>query len=386
MVVISEARRDHDVGVPLSPVLEESVALQGPHPPGGGQVLGAHAAEPAGRVLLFTFFEELADPMKKLVQIAWAGRGKLGRDVKAYTLLLTGLVCSMPGRASKVINNPRLHELIKEEEDPQALAAVICGLSGALCLGSTGGVVGATIGGATGLALGAAPAIFTFGLSLPAGAIIGSTAGLFTGSAVGASAGVAAGATSGMTVAYFRNDIKHTTLYIAARVYDVYDVLVVRPVTAVRKTGRRLTDSVHSGADYTVSKAKAVGAVAQDFAADNRVRASAAGAGAGACALGTAGAASGALLGGAAGAIVGLVPAVFTFGLSIPVCAFVGGSAGLCTGGAAGTTVGFTGGGLAGCVGYTYRKAPAAVYSYATGKARAAASAVRFRSSRGASK
>merc|ERR1711972_955164 len=44
------------------------------------------------------------------------------------------------------------------------------------------------------------------------------------------------------------------------------------------------------------------------------------------------------------GAIVGLVPAVFTFGLSIPVFAVAGGGAGLCLGGATGAL----GGGAAG--------------------------------------
>merc|ERR1711920_978691 len=47
------------------------------------------------------------------------------------------------------------------------------------------------------------------------------------------------------------------------------------------------------------------------------------------------------------GAIVGFVPAVFTFGLSIPVFAAVGGGAGFCIGGATGAL----GGGAAGhCV------------------------------------
>merc|ERR1712136_193009 len=65
---------------------------------------------------------------------------------------------------------------------------------------------------------------------------------------------------------------------------------------------------------------------------DPQVRASAVGAG------------TGAVVGGA----VGIVPALFTFGLSIPVCATIGGSIGLCSGTAVGSSVGAIGGGAAG--------------------------------------
>merc|ERR1712014_544748 len=64
--------------------------------------------------------------------------------------------------------------------------------------------------------------------------------------------------------------------------------------------------------------------------------------------VGAAGGGLGLLAGGAAGAAVGLVPALFTFGLSIPVCAAIGGGAGACLGTAAGGTTGFVGGGAVG--------------------------------------
>merc|ERR1712125_251203 len=69
---------------------------------------------------------------------------------------------------------------------------------------------------------------------------------------------------------------------------------------------------------------------------------------------GGAGGAIGLATGVVAGGVVGIVPALFTFGLSIPVCAFVGGGAGLCVGTAVGGTTGAVGGGA---VGYgTYSK------------------------------
>merc|ERR1712113_1199502 len=57
---------------------------------------------------------------------------------------------------------------------------------------------------------------------------------------------------------------------------------------------------------------------------------------------------TGAVSGGLVGAALGLVPAVFTFGLSIPVGAALGGGTGLCIGSAVGGTAGFVGGGIAG--------------------------------------
>merc|ERR1712048_818306 len=63
---------------------------------------------------------------------------------------------------------------------------------------------------------------------------------------------------------------------------------------------------------------------------------------------GGAGGAVGLTTGAVAGGVVGLLPALFTFGLSIPVFAIVGGGAGLCVGTAVGSTTGAVGGGATG--------------------------------------
>merc|ERR1712187_1047065 len=57
--------------------------------------------------------------------------------------------------------------------------------------------------------------------------------------------------------------------------------------------------------------------------------------------------------GGAVGAAIGLVPAVFTFGLSIPFFTVVGAGMGLVSGAATGGSLGFVGGGAAGYGVYT---------------------------------
>merc|ERR1711988_867581 len=72
--------------------------------------------------------------------------------------------------------------------------------------------------------------------------------------------------------------------------------------------------------------------------------------------------------GGTIGAAIGVVPALFTFGLSIPVGAVVGGGLGMC----AGSTTGAFGGGAAGYYGYRYRKqikSTAGYYGYKYRKA-----------------
>merc|ERR1712217_184622 len=59
--------------------------------------------------------------------------------------------------------------------------------------GVTGVVVGSTIGTVTGAAIGLVPALFTFGLSIPAGAAMGFCTGAVAGSTTGAVGGGALG-------------------------------------------------------------------------------------------------------------------------------------------------------------------------------------------------
>merc|ERR1711879_971909 len=74
----------------------------------------------------------------------------------------------------------------------------------------------------------------------------------------------------------------------------------------------------------------------------------------GAVMLGTGGGAAGGVVGGIAGGMVGLPFALFTLGLSIPVCAAVGGGTGACVGAATGGAAGAAGGSVAG-YGYGHR-------------------------------
>merc|ERR1719453_1650236 len=82
----------------------------------------------------FSFFQALAEPLKNVILTAWSSRGKLVHDVKSYVYVTGNAIVSMPGRVGNVINNPKIHAVFLEEEDPEALAAVVCGTGAALCL------------------------------------------------------------------------------------------------------------------------------------------------------------------------------------------------------------------------------------------------------------
>lgn len=76
----------------------------------------------------------------------------------------------------------------------------------------------------------------------------------------------------------------------------------------------------------------------------------------GAVTLSAVGGAFGCATGVVTGSLVGVVPAIFTLGMSIPIGATLGGTAGLAIGATAGGAVGVAGGGICGYGGHRYRK------------------------------
>lgn len=342
---------------------------------------GAHAlpVKSAGQdTIHFSFLKDLAEPLQNVIATAWASRGKLVQDVKSYMYVTTGAVVSMPGRVSNVVHNPKIHALLMEEEDPEALAAVVCGTGAAMCLGSVGGVVGTSLGGVTGVVVGAVPALFTFGLSLPIGLTIGGTGGLCIGIAVGSGVGFVGGAISGGTMAYYRVDIQNTTNGLVARIDYAYDKLVYQPKLKVKSATRCICDKTRKSTSYAKE-------LTTSLVSSRHAQVTVASAAVGATALGTAGATGGALAGGAAGAAVGLPLALFTFGASIPIGAVIGGGMGLCVGGAAGASTGAAGGAAAGYTGYACRGRPAQALTFIADKwnSRGGMKALRGRSSSG---
>lgn len=126
-----------------------------------------------------------------------------------------------------------------------------------------------------------------------------------------------------------------------------------------RDVAGRMRAQARQHATWAVDSAKATAAQVNtglhSAAGDRRVQVSAASAASGAVAFGASGGAAGLAAGSAVGAAIGLAPAIFTFGLSIPIGAFVGGSSGLLIGTALGGTCGAIGAGAAGYGAFTKR-------------------------------
>merc|ERR1712031_45799 len=84
--------------------------------------------------------------------------------------------------------------------------------SGGAVVGGTAGGTGVMVtGGALGAAAGVPLALFTFGLSIPVGAMIGGTVGMCTGTVAGGSAGGVVGGTVGYKSYENRKEICEAT-------------------------------------------------------------------------------------------------------------------------------------------------------------------------------
>jgi len=239
-------------------------------------------------------------------------------------------------------------------KNPQFQTITICTAGGTVTLGAAGGAFGLATGMATGTAVGLVPALFTFGMSIPAGAVVGGGIGLCGGIATGSTAGALGGGAAGYGVYKYRVEIQDGVIYVKKRAKASVDgtKLRIHDMIALAKTKgaefdkcikEYMTTTSHNIVTFTKRTAGKISAAPKDPAFQVTAASSTAGAVAG----GTVGAATG----GTIGAAIGVVPALFTFGLSIPVGAVIGGGLGMC----AGSTTGAVSGGAAGYYGYKYR-------------------------------
>eukprot|EP00929_Paragymnodinium_shiwhaense_P001694 TRINITY_DN101929_c0_g1_i1.p1 TRINITY_DN101929_c0_g1~~TRINITY_DN101929_c0_g1_i1.p1 ORF type:complete len:327 (+),score=70.61 TRINITY_DN101929_c0_g1_i1:91-1071(+) len=213
--------------------------------------------------------------------------------------------------------------------NPEFKTHTISAAGGAVTLGTIGGCFGLASGVVVGSAAGVLPALLTFGLSIPAGAAAAGGVGL----CVGTGSGALVGGVAGIGGCRYRVQIKDNLIFVRKTLKNTArasQVRFERRSQALRDfTGKKCGQARAIGTDPTFQVTSASAA---------------------------AGAVMGSTFGGCAGlftgAAAGLVPAIFTFGLSIPVGATVG----LCTGAVGGATVGAVGGGVTGYNGYTHRK------------------------------
>jgi len=267
-------------------------------------------------------------------------------------------------RAAKVVKDGTLATV----SDRRVQVTTASAAGGAGALGAAGATAGCVAGGAVGACLGLLPAIFTFGLSIPLFAALGGASGLILGGAAGSAAGLTGGSAAGLAAYTKRAEIGSGLARVQA--WSSATLAKARRRAAIECAAAWELATAFCG----WSKGKTV-----ELAADKGVQVAAASAVGGAAVLGTGGGAAGLLAGGAVGAAVGVVPALFTFGLSIPFCAVVGGGCGLVTGTAAGSATGLALGGAGGYGFYSKREKIRSTAAWSVTYAKERASGVRAR-------
>lgn len=226
------------------------------------------------------------------------------------------------------------------------------GVAGTAVGGAGGAALGVFFGGTLGAVLGLLPALFTFGLSVPLGAICGGGAGLVVGTTMGGTVGLVAASSSGYGVYTHREKIRDAL----ASVVGTFRNMVSQCRSTISSYIDTITMQTRNKANTAVEMSKQKLLAAKELAADKGVQVGAVSAAGGAVVMGAGGAATGLTIGGALGALVGVVPAIFTLGLSIPVCSAIGGSIGFAAGTACGGAAGFVSGGAVGYSAYTRRE------------------------------
>jgi len=253
--------------------------------------------------------------------------------------------------------------------NPEFQKTTLSTAGGSITFGAIGGAFGLASGVAVGSAVGLAPALFTLGLSIPVGGTIGGIGGLCTGTLIGSSSGGVAG----FTVYRYRIEISNGVMTVKMKTYELlsngksravktYNGASTRAIKAYNGASQAVGVRVYkfqvavsdvAGRAKTCSiaalqLAKTKASAAYCATTETRLGVTTASAVTGAVVGGT----SGATLGTFAGAAVGVVPAIFTFGLSIPAGAMMG----FCAGTAVGGSTGAVGGGLVGYTGYTVKQ------------------------------
>lgn len=110
---------------------------------------------------------------------------------QAFTGVVTDSAMSaikMGGMHQVVVTKDHVHSLVTSAQEKVATTSVAVA-KGTISGGARGGGAGLLSGGVIGAACGLIPSVFTFGLSIPIGAVVGGGTGLVVGSSVGATAG-----------------------------------------------------------------------------------------------------------------------------------------------------------------------------------------------------
>lgn len=134
--------------------------------------------------------------------------------------------------------------------DPNARVAAASAVGGATVIGAGGGAAGLVAGGTLGAACGVPLSLFTFGLSIPVGAAVGSAAGMCAGAVAGGTAGLVGGGAAGHKIHQKRDSIAEGFSAAASKVSDIKGMAVDK--ASMYKT--KVADSTVASASYVRSR------------------------------------------------------------------------------------------------------------------------------------
>jgi len=179
---------------------------------------------------------------------------------------------------------------------------------------------------------------------------------------LGAGTGLVGGGVVGGVAYAYRLQIKNGTVVITARAKDITNKASAKAseiragIVSNTKTSAQFTrDAVRSCARELSTRSLAIKARTKCIASEKQTQVTVVTAVGGAAVGGTCGGFVGLGAGTLIGGAIGIVPALFTFGLSIPIGAAVGGGTGLCVGAAGGSSAGGAAGGAVGYGAYAKR-------------------------------
>lgn len=233
-------------------------------------------------------------------------------------------------------------------KNPHFQTVTVSTAGGAITFGAVGGAFGCAGGVVVGGAVGTVPALFTFGTSIPIGAIIGGFLGTSAGALTAGATGACAGGAAGHGAYLYRAQIQQGVLKVRMVTTDRANKFTVFVTTTAASTKKHISEHANTTKAKLTTLALTTKSKTIEITSNKSVQVTAASAVGG----GVAGGVGGGVVGAGTGALIGLPAALFTFGLSIPVCATVGGAVGA----TAGATTGAAAGGAAGYTGHKYRK------------------------------
>eukprot|EP00928_Gymnodinium_smaydae_P038570 TRINITY_DN26581_c0_g2_i1.p1 TRINITY_DN26581_c0_g2~~TRINITY_DN26581_c0_g2_i1.p1 ORF type:complete len:322 (+),score=50.59 TRINITY_DN26581_c0_g2_i1:86-967(+) len=135
-------------------------------------------------------------------------------------------------------------------KEPRTKVAAASAAGGAVTLGASGGLAGLATGTIAGAAAGLIPAVFTLGLSIPLGAVLGGGSGLVIGTTVGGAAGLVGGGVAG-SCAYARRDSIQSSL---SRAGECVDYVKGSAEAGLKRTASRASEC----AEFVKEKAEAL--------------------------------------------------------------------------------------------------------------------------------